>query len=172
MVLSDVVAETRAPRVEDVSALAALINELAREPNLLFIMPIEGASGMAALRGHLAAIAASGSGFALVAERSGGLVGLATATRGHHPARRDAAEIGIGVRSSARGRGIGRALMLGIEHWAAEAGIRRLHLSVVATNAPAVALYRGLGFAEEGVLRASAKVDGGFVDEQAMAKLL
>jgi RimJ/RimL family protein N-acetyltransferase len=172
MVLSDVVAETRAPRVEDVPALAALINDLAREPNLLFIMPIEGASGVTALRGHLASIAVSGSGFVLVADRGGDLVGLATATRGHHPARRNAAEIGIGVCASARGRGIGRALMLGVEHWAAQAGIRRLHLSVVTTNAPAVALYRRLGFAEEGILRASAKVDGGFVDELAMAKLL
>jgi RimJ/RimL family protein N-acetyltransferase len=172
MVLSEVAAETRVPRVEDVPALAALINELAREATFLFIMPIEGASGTAALRGHLASIAAGGGGFVLVADGGGDLVGLATATRGHHPARRGAAEIGIGVRASARGRGIGRALMLGVEHWASNAGIRRLHLSVVTTNAPAIALYRGLGFAEEGVLRASAEVDGVFVDELAMAKLL
>jgi GNAT superfamily N-acetyltransferase len=47
-----------------------------------------------------------------------------------------------------RGRGHARRLMAGQLAAARRTGVQRLYLQVVATNAPAIGLYRGLGFAE------------------------
>ena len=47
-----------------------------------------------------------------------------------------------------RGRGIGRALMTQAMHACAMAGARRMMLRVESSNAPALALYRSLGFVE------------------------
>ncbi|WP_443089171.1 GNAT family N-acetyltransferase [Xylophilus sp.] len=56
--------------------------------------------------------------------------------------------------------------------WAAQAGIRRLELTVVASNRRAIALYERAGFAREGVRRQSLFIDGGYVNELHMALLL
>lgn len=49
-------------------------------------------------------------------------------------------------REEIRRRGGARAVLAGIESWALHQGAHTLHLQVVETNAPAVALYRKLGF--------------------------
>ena len=160
----------RTPSDRDIPALVALVNVLAAENSNLFINPIDGPDGQATLKTYLDGIAVSGNEAVFVAEADGVLAGLLTATRGFHPAKRGVATIGIGVRPAYRGRGIGRALMRGIEEWAAEAGVHRLELSVVTSNLVAIALYRSCGYAEEGIMRASARVAGQPVDQLMMAK--
>lgn len=161
-----------APARHDVPGLIRLINELAAEGGYLFILPIDPETGAAALTAHLEAIRADGSETVLVAASGGAIVGLVTARPGQHPARRGVVEIGIGVGAASRGRGVGLALMTAIEQWAKRAGCHRLHLPVVTANAAAIALYRKLGFVEEGVQRATAVVGGKPVDELMMAKLI
>lgn len=156
----------------DVPALINLINQLAREAKLLFVVPVDPETGAEDLRQFLQATAASGNNAVLVAARGDALVGLATATGGVHPAKRAAVEVGIGVLDAHQGCGIGRALMAGLEDWARRVGIHRLQLPVVATNAPAIALYEKFGFTVEGTLRESVCVDGRHVDQYMMAKLL
>jgi len=57
-------------------------------------------------------------------------------------------EISIGVETTWRGRGVGRALLRALVATARAEGHRALSLSVDARNAPALALYRALGFVE------------------------
>ncbi len=161
-----------APGDADVPALIALINILAAERSQLFIQPVDPATGPAILHAHLASIAASGDETVLVAREGDQLVGLITGTRGNHPARRGVVEIGIGVRASHRSRGIGFALMMALERWAREAGCHRLSLRVVTRNTPAITLYRKAGFAVEGMLEATALLDGQRIDELQMGKPL
>lgn len=160
------------PGDDDVPALVALINALAAERNQLFIQPVDPVTGIAAVRAHLAAIALSGAETVLVARDGYELVGLITGTRGGHPARRGVIDIGIGVRASHRGKGIGFALLTALETWARNAGCHRLQLHVVTGNAPAIALYRKAGFAVEGKLEATAMLDGETLDEFEMGKLI
>ncbi len=156
----------------DAPALIALINQLAREATLLFVVPIDPGTGAEDRRQVLQATVASGNNAVLVAAQGGGLVGLATATGGVHPAKRAAVEIGIGVLQTHQGRGVGSALMAGLEDWARRAGIHRLQLPVVTTNTPAIGLYQKSGFAIEGTLRESVRVEGRHADQYMMAKLL
>jgi len=162
----------RAPADRDIPGLVALVNALAAEGSGLFILPINGPDGAETLRAHLAAITRSGTEEVLVAEYGCELAGLLTATRGLHPARRCVATIGVGVRAEDRRCGIGRALMEAIEEWAEDADISRLELTVAVTNRAAIALYKSCGYESEGVLRASARVDGAALDQIMMAKLL
>lgn len=53
---------------------------------------------------------------------------------------------GIVVAQSARGRGLGRAIMLELEQLIYKHGIRQVRLVVVSGNAAAENLYHGLGF--------------------------
>ena len=76
------------------------------------------------------------------------------------------------MRAPWRGQGIGAALMMSLERWARGFGCHRLQLPVVTANAPAIALYRKLGFVLEGSLRATASIAGQRIDELLMAKLL
>ncbi|HVW92675.1 MAG TPA: GNAT family N-acetyltransferase [Devosia sp.] len=50
------------------------------------------------------------------------------------------------VRPDRRGQGLGRAVMQAALNWTYEAGARQAALQVLADNAPAVRLYRSLGF--------------------------
>jgi RimJ/RimL family protein N-acetyltransferase len=161
-----------APGEADVPALIALINTLAAERNQLFIQSVDPVSGQPLLRDHLASIAASGNESVLVARDRDNLVGLITGMRGDHPARRGVVEIGIGVRASHRSQGVGFSLMMAMERWAREIGCHRLSLRVVTRNVPAIALYRKAGYTIEGMLEATAILDGKRIDELQMGKTL
>ena len=50
-------------------------------------------------------------------------------------------------------------------------GFRRIQLGVLADNALAIALYRKLGFIEEGIRREMLLIDGVYIDEIMMARL-
>jgi RimJ/RimL family protein N-acetyltransferase len=164
--------EVRLAAERDVPALIALINRLAAEASLLFVVPIDPDTGAEDLCHFLRAAAVSGNNAVLVAADGDRLVGLATATGGVHPAKQSTIEIGIGVLETHHGRGIGRALMTGLEDWARGAGIRRLQLPVVTSNTPAIALYRKSGLTIEGTLRDSVWVNGRYLDQYMMAKLI
>ncbi|MHC4222457.1 MAG: GNAT family N-acetyltransferase [Planctomycetota bacterium] len=78
----------------------------------------------------------------------------------------------IGILKSHWGQGIGTRLFEEMERWARERSIRRLELTVMVNNEAGLALYRKMGFIVEGTKTDSLFVDGSFVDEYHMAKLL
>ncbi len=71
-----------------------------------------------------------------------------------------------------QGRGLGRRLMDRALDWADNwAGVLRVELHVHADNPRAIALYRSLGFVEEGRHRGYALKAGRYVDSLSMARL-
>lgn len=60
----------------------------------------------------------------------------------------DGFEIGMLVALAHRGKGVGTALLQRAVEWAEEHDIATLHLTVFPHNAPALALYRKMGFVE------------------------
>jgi putative acetyltransferase len=80
--------------------------------------------------------------------------------------------LGIAVAGEWQGRGVGRQMMGRLLDWADHwAGVLRIELHVHVDNEPAIALYRSLGFLEEGRHRAYALKNGRYVDSLSMARL-
>ncbi|MBC9712346.1 GNAT family N-acetyltransferase [Streptomyces sp. TRM66268-LWL] len=79
---------------------------------------------------------------------------------------------GIAVADRARGKGVARALIRSACAWAAERGARRITLRVLGHNAPARRLYESEGFRVEGVLPGEFLLDGEYVDDVLMGRVL
>ncbi|MGW4164761.1 N-acetyltransferase family protein [Streptomyces sp. NPDC004788] len=79
---------------------------------------------------------------------------------------------GLAVATSARGRGVARALVRAAMERARAEGATRITLRVLGHNAPARALYAAEGFAVEGVLPGEFLLDGGYVDDVLMGRSL
>jgi len=80
--------------------------------------------------------------------------------------------LGMGVLPKYRGQGIGRRLAEKTIERAKRIGLERIELDVYASNKPAIALYKSLGFALEGVKRKGRKLDGIYDDVVVMGLLL
>jgi RimJ/RimL family protein N-acetyltransferase len=158
---------------EDASALVALINALADETALMVISRIDPVTGVAAVSSYLTQVAQSNWRRVLVADVEGTLAGLLIADSDiSHPAKMGVIDIDLGVLRRFQRRGVGRALLGSAENWARSSGMHRLQLKVMVHNAPAIALYEACGFAREGTLANHLKINGRFVDQHFMAKLL
>ncbi len=104
------------------------------------------------------------SALLLVATHDGKVVGSADVRRGTQTKNAHVAELGIALQKAVRGQGLGRAMMEESITWARSAGVRKLFLGVFGTNEGAIALYRRLGFAEEGRLRGQVILRGALDD--------
>ncbi|WP_047979578.1 GNAT family N-acetyltransferase [Ornithinibacillus contaminans] len=108
----------------------------------------------------------------LVSERDNQLIGYLFAMGGNAKRNKHAAYIVIGISEGYRGQGIGKLLFKQLENWAASNNIKRLELTVVTKNEPGLSLYKKAGFEVEGTKRKSLIIDGEFVDEYYMSKIL
>lgn len=80
--------------------------------------------------------------------------------------------LGLCVASQWQGRGVGRQLLARLLDWADNwAGVLRVELHVHADNDRAIALYRSMGFIEEGRHIGYAMKNGRYVDSFSMARL-
>ena len=84
---------------------------------------------------------------------------------------RHVACVGMGVVSSHRRKGIGRALLIRCIDDAFSKGVERIELEVFASNTGAIKLYQRLGFFTEGVKRNARFIDGEYDDVVVMALL-
>jgi RimJ/RimL family protein N-acetyltransferase len=80
--------------------------------------------------------------------------------------------LGMGVLLKYRGQGTGRRLAEKTIAQAKRIGLERIELDVYASNKSAIALYKSLGFALEGVKRKGRKLDGIYDDVVVMGLLL
>jgi ribosomal protein S18 acetylase RimI-like enzyme len=79
--------------------------------------------------------------------------------------------LGMGIISAYRGQGIGKRLMNAALEKAKARGIKRVELEVFPHNTAGVALYKSVGFVEEGRRKNAALLDEGYVDLIMMALL-
>ncbi|MDF2627651.1 MAG: family N-acetyltransferase [Symbiobacteriaceae bacterium] len=154
----------------DAEAWLALGHLLDRETSFMLLEPGERVSSVDVVRLMLGC--ALDDAFYVVAEDDGRLVGLLGAERGEYRRERHKADLFVGVLQAYAGQGLGRRLLEAAEGWARDAGLHRLELTVMAHNARAIALYEKMGFVAEGLARHSLCVDGKWVDEVDMGKLL
>ncbi len=79
--------------------------------------------------------------------------------------------IALGILKNYRYQGIGSKLMECLDRWAVENNIKRVELTVVCKNTPAINLYQKMGYKIEGTKKRSLLINGTFEDEYYMGKL-
>ncbi len=107
-----------------------------------------------------------------VAEFEGEIVGYLSIKAGDYRRNRHSGYIVIAIMEKCTGMGIGKLLFEEMESWAFEKGLHRLELGVMAPNIRGKTLYEKKGFQVEGVKKDMFLVNGKYVDEIIMAKLI
>ena len=100
------------------------------------------------------------------------MIGYLFAIGGNANRNKHAVYMVIGIAEKARGQGVGTSLFREMERWAIQQQIHRLELTVAIKNEAGLALYKKMGFEIEGIKRDALRIDGAFVDEYYMAKLM
>ncbi len=108
----------------------------------------------------------------LVAEDGNMLVGYLLVIGGNARRNRHSGYIVIGILKDFRGKGVGTLLLEELEQWAFKHNLRRLELTVITRNEAGLSLYKKMGFEIEGTKRDSLFIDGEYLDEYYMSKLL
>lgn len=158
----------------DAEALAALRLQADSETEFLAREPGEDPRGPEAFEALIQADAASPNSLMLVAETADGtLAGYARCAGS--PLKRMAHQttLGIMVLRAYWACGMGGNLITALAHWARAAGLHKINLEVVAHNTRAIALYKRLGFVQEGLLRDNIRLaNGHYYDTPLMALML
>lgn len=102
----------------------------------------------------------------------GRVVGWCDAFPSSNPRQSHRAFLGMGLLPEYRGQGIGTKLVQAVIAEARTAGLDKLELHVYTSNPAAIALYRKLGFVEEGFIKSYRKLDGQIFDALSMALFL
>jgi ribosomal protein S18 acetylase RimI-like enzyme len=158
----------------DAAALLELQSTLDRESRFMVLEPGERPTDPGDLRDRLAEQRRPGGdpSYTFVAADTGELAGYVSVTVLPYTRARRSGYVVMGVRDSRAGQGVGRALLeAAIEHARAR-DMRRLELTVMAHNRPALSLYLSCGFLVEGLRRRILWIDGGDIDEYYMGLLL
>lgn len=116
--------------------------------------------------------AVTGNNLFLVAEADREIVGYISAQKGILRRVKHSAYIVVGIRAAYQRQGIGTSFFKQLDKWADEKGVTRFELTVMCINDAARRLYEKNGFVVEGIKKNSMVVDGTYVDEYYMAKLL
>lgn len=154
---------------DDAPGLAAVLDAIAAEGE--FIVADPGEAETLQVSARLVSIVAEG-GLSLSLEVDSVLAGNVMVYRrsGRHYAH--VGEIAIVVANDQRGSGFGRTLMEMAIAWCRAVGLTKLSLQVFTDNERAIALYRALGFVEEGVAHGEVRMPSGDRDLLLMALTL
>lgn len=156
----------------DAESLLELFGILDSETSFMLLEPGERSTTVGEQRNYIRQFADSPHQLMCLAEDGESITGFLIANGGGFARNKHTASIVIGVRQDVWGKGIGKALMHFMESWARQTDIHRLELTVMENNAQAIAFYRKSGFIEEGVRLDSLKIEGAFVSEIYMRKIL
>jgi L-amino acid N-acyltransferase len=159
----------RPARTTDAAAIAGIWNPIIRDTAVTFNAQEKSEADIAAM---ITDRAAAGHGF-LVAVADGAVVGFATYSQfrgGVGYAR--TMEHTVLLAPAAHGKGLGRALMTGIEDHARAGGAHSLYAGVSAENPAGRAFHAAIGFAEIAVLPAVGFKFGRWMDLVLMQKFL
>jgi RimJ/RimL family protein N-acetyltransferase len=158
--------------VQDAESYLMLCQQLDRESSFMLLEPGERMISVKVQRKMLKDMLATTNNMIFVAEQEHQLVGHLQAFGGEFNRNRHKIYIVIGILQQFTGKGIGRRLFSEMESWARFIHAHRLELTVMAHNKNAITLYQKLGFEVEGTAKEALLVDGKYIDEIYMAKLI
>lgn len=157
---------------KDAESFANLISNVEKTSDYMLYGPGERKFDIESKRKMITAIQAERNSAIFLSETNGALTGYLIAKGGSAKRNLHAAYIVIGILENYRGQGTGTKLFEELMKWALENELHRLELTVMAGNEAGLRLYKKQGFQIEGTKRHSLLVNGKYVDEYYMAKLL
>ncbi len=164
--------QIRMIRESDAADFLCLCKTLDGETQFMLLEPGERSLTVTAQRHRIREVLAAANQAILVVEHESRLIGYLGAFGGAYRRNWHSAYITVGIMQAFTGQGIGTALFRELEQWARQQRLHRLELEVMAHNRPGIALYKNMGFEVEGLKKDALLIDGAYVDEYAMAKLL
>jgi len=156
---------------EDTEAFLSMLKQLDSETKNMMYEPRERKTSVDEMKSNILNITASNS-LLLVAQDDGRIVGFLSAERGFAKRIKHSAYVVVGVLKDYQGKGVGTKLLQELIDWAKSNNITRLELTVMVNNESAINLYKKMGFKIEGLKEKSLIVDGKYVDEYYMARIL
>ena len=159
-------------RASDAENFLALSKELDEKTKFMLLEPGERTTTISEQEERIRQILTNNRETILVAEMNGRLVGYVAGLGGSYKRNRHKADIVIGILVAYTGQGLGTRLLGALEQWARDQHLHKLELTVMGHNDRAINLYKKMGFVVEGVSVDSLLVDGRYVDEFDMAKIL
>jgi RimJ/RimL family protein N-acetyltransferase len=157
---------------EDTQAFLDLLTRIDSETQFMLFEAGERRTRIEEQRETIKGLLSKESQTIVVAEDKGQLVGYLVAVGSELTRVRHRAHVVVGVLQAFTGQKIGTRLLTELDAWATQHGITRLELTVRTDNERGIRLYQKMGFEIEGVKRLSLKVNGAYVDEYYMAKIV
>lgn len=102
----------------------------------------------------------------------GHVVGWCDISIKDNPRMKHRGGLGMGLIDGYRGQGLGTQLLRAALKHAKEIGLEKVELAVYATNTAALALYRKMGFVDEGCIKNYRRLEGQNFDAVMMAHFL
>lgn len=160
--------------MEEVDCFWNLLNTLDIETSYMMYEPKERqqCTNIQELSADIQSNVINGNDFLQVASENDKIIGFIRAKRGRYRRNFHTAYIVVGILKDYVGRGIGTAFFKNLDKWASRHGVCRLELTVECHNHVAKHLYEKSGFKIEGTREKAMFVEGNWVDEYYMAKIL
>ncbi|WP_057742941.1 GNAT family N-acetyltransferase [Liquorilactobacillus capillatus] len=165
----------KTPQEDETTKLWRLMSELDNETRFMVYEPGERkelGSGIETLKGFIKSAQNKVDFLEVAVTEAGKMVGYLAAERGKARRLNRTAYIVVGILAKYQGQGVGTNLFKDLTVWAQKANLKRLELTVMQNNTPAQHLYTSSGFTIEGVRKNSMFVDGKYINEYYMAKIL
>lgn len=158
-------------KLEDAENFLRMLLELDKETEYMMFEPSERINDVNIQRSRIKEMLTDRN-LLLIAEENNEIVGFISVERGIPRRIKHVGYIVVGIRKDFRKQGIGTRFFEELEIWARQNNITRLELTVMCNNVVAKKLYEKMGFQIEGIKKNSMFVNGKYVDEFYMAKLI
>jgi len=156
----------------DAGKFTQLVQQVEREAAYMLFEPGERNISVEQQRERIKAVEQDEHSAIFLAEKEHHLAGYLMAIGGNANRNRHTIYLVVGVLGEYRGQGIGTNLFEQLEKWAIRQNVHRMELTAVTRNEAGLALYKKCGFEIEGTKRDSLLINGEYLDEYYMAKLL
>jgi len=159
-------------KTADAEEFIQLVQQVEREAAYMLLEPGERDISVEQQRERIKAVEQDEHSAIFLAEKEHHLAGYLMAIGGNANRNRHTIYLVVGVLDKYRGQGIGTNLFEQLEKWAIRQNAHRMELTVVTRNEAGLALYKKCGFEIEGTKRDSLLINGEYLDEYYMARLL
>lgn len=158
--------------MNDAEAFLALSKKLDEETKFMMLEPGERDLSVERQSERIQGFIETHNHKLLVVDSGSELVGYISAIGGAYRRNFHKAHVILGILQSYAGKGVGTRLFRQLENWAKDNNLHRLELMVMTHNERAIALYKKIGFSIEGEIKHSLFIDGEYVDEFSMFKII